>query len=412
MRLLYTSLILLYGLALRLAAFVNHKARLWVDGRKGWYDQLRLAMKDCDPEVPRVWFHASSLGEFEQGRPIIEAYRECNPGHFIVVTFFSPSGYEIRKDYPIADRVFYLPLDTRRNARKWLGVVKPHFAMFIKYDFWFNFLLELKEANIPVYFASALFRRDHYFFRWVGTWFRRRLEEVTWFFVQDSESEALLRRSGLTQVTLTGDTRFDRVYAIALRNESFPEIERFTGGGKVFIGGSTWREDENLLLPLIESSPGDLKFILAPHDTSPERIQAITSRIKEPYLLHSQLPQGGDHRARILIIDSVGMLSRLYRYANLAYIGGGFGTGIHNIQEPITFGVPVFFGPRYQRFKEATDLVKEGFVFSVENSEELIRKVQELLSDNSEYRRISDGCKAYVDAHRGATERIIRHLSQ
>jgi 3-deoxy-D-manno-octulosonic-acid transferase len=411
MRLLYTALILSYGMALRVAALFNHKARLWVDGRTGWYDNLRISMQDVDPATPRVWFHASSLGEFEQGRPIMEAYREANPDHFIVVTFFSPSGYEVRKNYPIANRVFYLPLDTRRNARRWLTLVNPRFAMFIKYDFWFNFLHALKTAKIPVYFASALFRRDHYFFRWYGAWFRQRLGDVTWFFVQNAESEGLLKKIGRENVTLTGDTRFDRVFAIARKRESFPDIERFAGDQKVFIGGSTWKEDENLVLPLIAATGSELKFILAPHDTSPERIQAITSRLIEPFILHSQLTEENSGRARILIIDSVGILSRLYRYATLAFIGGGFGVSIHNIQEPITFGVPVFFGPHYRKFKEATDLVNLGAAFPVENQDDLIRKVKELLSDPSGYKRISAMCKEYVDANRGATERIMHHLS-
>ena len=412
MRHLYSALIFLYGMALKIAALRNHKARLWVDGRKDWQTGLEKAMQGVDNSRPRVWFHASSLGEFEQGRPIIEAYRATNPGHFILLTFFSPSGYEVRKNYPGADRVLYIPLDTADNARRWIALVKPGFAMFIKYDFWFNFLDALKKEEIPVYFASALFRPGQHFFKVYGGWFRRQLENVSWFFVQNDESERLLKSIGHENVTLTGDTRFDRVYEIARKKQPFPLIEKFCNGHKVFIGGSTWQEDEALLFPMMAGNRFNLKFILAPHDTSPGRIASITSRLNQPFLLYSQLNEVNAESAAILIIDSVGILAQLYQYATLAFIGGGFGVSIHNIQEPITFGVPVFFGPRYHKFKEATDLVAEGGVFCVDTAEALSSGVKELLSNPEKYNRSSAICKNYVDANRGATDMIMKFLGE
>jgi len=410
--LLYTLFIHLYGIALKLAGRVNPKARLWVAGRAHWRRELEAMLQGADRERnPIVWVHAASLGEFEQGRPIIEAYRESNPGHRIMLTFFSPSGYEVRKNYSGADYVCYLPLDTPAQARRWLDLAQPRFAIFVKYDFWFNFLAALKARNCKVYFVSAFFRPGQYFFSWYGSWFRRQLDLVTWFFVQNEATRALLASIHKENVTVTGDTRFDRVYAIARQKQSFPLIVQFCAGRQVFIGGSTWKEDENLVLPLIRTGENPMKFILAPHDTSPERIRSIAERLESPYLLYSQLNETNAAGCDVLIIDSVGILSQLYQYATLAFIGGGFGAAIHNIQEPITFGVPVFFGPRYHKFTEAVELVEQGGVFCVETTEELSRKVSSLLADPEDYGKISALCRNYVEIHRGATGKIIRYLN-
>ncbi len=413
MRHLYSAFIFLYGTALKLASRFNPKARLWVDGRKGWYEILEKALREDNGAAnPRVWFHASSLGEFEQGRPVIEAYREANPGHRIVLTFFSPSGFEVRKGYEGADWVLYLPLDTRLNARRWLDLVKPQRAVFIKYDYWYNFLSELRMHSIPVFFVSALFRPGQHFFRWYGGWFRAQLANVTWFFVQNETSEVLLKSIGLNNTTRTGDTRFDRVHAIALKKQSFLLIEKFMGKERIFICGSTWKEDENLLLPMISGGKTGLKFIVAPHDTGADRIAAISSRLDQPFLRYSQLTNENAGEVNILLIDSVGILAQLYQYATLAYVGGGFGSGLHNIQEPVTFGVPVFFGPGYHKFREAVDLVAAGGVFSVESEPELTAKIRELLNNKELYQRTSAICKAYVDANRGATAKIMQFLNR
>ena len=412
MRVIYSFFIFFYGLFIRFAAIFNDKARQWVDGRRGIFAKLEGALKEVDrSKTPVIWFHASSLGEFEQGRPIIESFRQTYPQYKILLTFYSPSGYAVRKNWDQADWIFYLPLDTPGNARRWMDVVQPAAAIFIKYDFWFNFLSCLRERKIPVYFVSALFRPSQHFFKWYGGWFRDQLPAVTRFFVQNRASAQLLEGIGVTNVTLTGDTRFDRVHAIASRKHSFPLIEQFIGSKRVFIGGSTWGEDEALLIPLIKNNNLDLKFILAPHDTSPGRIQRITAQLDRPVITYSDLNPENAGQADVLIIDSVGILAQLYQYATLAFIGGGFGTAIHNIQEPITYGVPVFFGPRYHKFKEAVDLIAHGGVFCVTSTGELAATAARLLADPQEYQRVSGLCRNYVDENRGATEKIMQELA-
>jgi 3-deoxy-D-manno-octulosonic-acid transferase len=413
MQLIYTILIILYGLAVRIAAIFNVKARQWVDGRRGLFRKLEQAFGEHDRQKnPVMWFHASSLGEFEQGRPIIEDFRKKYPGYKILLTFFSPSGYEVRRNYDQADWIFYLPLDTPSNARRFIAIVRPPAAIFIKYDFWYNLLGNLYQQHIPVYFASAVFRPGQYFFKWYGRWGARRLGRVRHFFVQTETSAELLASLGLHNVTVTGDTRFDRVFAIASQKHAFPLIEKFIQGKRVFIGGSTWQEDEALLFPLVSRRDPDLKFIIAPHDTSSGRIQQITEQIKQPVLRYSALNESNAQDAEVLIIDSVGILAQLYQYATLAFIGGGFGAGLHNIQEPITYGVPVFFGPRYHKFREAVELVQLGGVFSVTTTEELISATGRMLADTVEYRHVSDLCRDYVEKNRGATAKIMQYLDK
>lgn len=444
MRLIYSMLIHSYGLAVRVASLFNAKARLWVDGRKGGFAMLEALLQHHDHRTHRIiWFHASSLGEFEQGRPIIERYREVRPDARILLTFFSPSGYEIRKNYDKADWVAYLPLDTPGNSRRFVSLVRPERAIFIKYDFWFNMLDRLHREHIPVYYVSSIFRKDQYIFRWYGSWALKQLKTVAHFFVQNEESLRLLREAGVTRVTCTGDTRFDRVYSIAQKRQSFPLIEQFISGHPVFVCGSTWPGDEAILFPWIlqtlQRSATDttalsrrkdgpdqegevwrepelrhdhyrFKFLVAPHDTSGSRILELVAGLGGKVIRYSQLDQANCSSADILIIDTVGILSQLYQYARIAYIGGGFGSGLHNIQEPITFGVPVFFGPGYHKFREAVDLVESGGVFTVTSSEGLAAGVEKLISDPELYHKTSDLCRSYVEQHRGATERIIASL--
>jgi 3-deoxy-D-manno-octulosonic-acid transferase len=396
---------------IRAAALFNPKARLWVNGRRGLQAKIAAAMHDIHREKrPVVWFHVSSLGEFEQGRPVIEAFRKRWPGKIIVLTFFSPSGYEIRKDYDQVDFVFYLPADTPGNVRRFLDAVKPGMAFFVKYDFWFNYMKALHDRHIPLCFISVLLRDDHWFFQWYGRWPRKQLSYVTRFFVQNPESAELLKRFGIDRVTIAGDTRFDRVAAIAARQAEIPVVEKFCAGREVLIAGSSWQPDEELILPLINRREFDIKYILAPHDTSPERVRSIRNRITLPVITFSELNENNAAAAEVLIIDSVGILSKLYRYATVAFIGGGFGKGIHNIQEPVTFGVPVFFGPAYHKFREARDLVQLGGVFSIPDTATLVEKTGEILGNPSERQRISDICKAYVAQNCGATVKIISYL--
>jgi 3-deoxy-D-manno-octulosonic-acid transferase len=408
MRLLYSLGICVFGLALRIAAIFNQKAKLWTSGRKDLFSKVEKSLENLDrSQHPVIWFHVSSLGEFEQGRPLIEAIREDHPECKILLTFFSPSGYEVRKNYSAVDFVFYLPLDTLSNARKWVKLVNPRLAVFVKYDFWYNTLSALHQKEIPVYFISVLFRPGQFFFKGYGHWFRRQLGAVTWFFVQNEPSGLLLGSIGMQNVTITGDTRFDRVYSIARNKKSFPLVENFCAGKKIFIGGSTWKEDEDILLPLINHAGVNLKYILAPHDVSRDRVNEITSRLQRPFILYSEMK--GDNLAgkEILVIDTVGILSQLYQYATIAFIGGGFGAGIHNIQEPITFGVPVFFGPKYQKFTEATDLVGLGGALCIQSSAELKNTVSNILADPEIHYQMSSVCRNYVEQHRGATEIIL-----
>ena len=411
MRVIYSFFVFFYGWVIRFAALFNHKANLWLKGRKGLFARLEVALREVDRiKTPLIWIHASSLGEFEQGRPIIEACRKSWPACKILLTFFSPSGYEIRKNYELADWVFYLPLDTPGNARRWVGLVKPDKAIFIKYDFWFNILGALQFENIPVYFVSVVFRPGQHFFQWYGGWFRRQLDAVTWFFAQNKVSAELLQSIGKHNVTVTGDTRFDRVFAISANRQPFPLVEQFAGGNKVIICGSTWKEDEALLLPLIRSTGPGVRFIIAPHDPSPARIRSILDSIAQPVIRYSEISEKKTGQAGILLIDSVGILAQLYQYATLAYVGGGFGAGLHNIQEPVTFGVPVMFGPGYHKFKEAVDLIALGGVFCVNSPEDLISKTSALLSNQEEYQRVSRICIRYVNENRGATEKIMEHF--
>ena len=413
MRQVYTLVIYIYGLLVRVAAHFNAKAGLWADGRDEIFTRLKTALAPVDrSRNPVVWFHVSSLGEFEQGRPIIEAYRLNWPDSKILLTFFSPSGYEVRKNYPPADWVFYLPLDTPANARRWMDIVRPSMAVFVKYDFWFNMLNALYQKKIPVYFISVMFRPSQHFFKWYGGWFRRQLDAVTWFFAQNRESAALLEAIGKNNVTVTGDTRFDRVFSIAANRQSFPLVEQFAGNHQVIICGSTWKEDEAILLPLISALTPAVRFIIAPHDTSPDRIRYILERIEQPVVRYSELNAVNAAKPDILLIDSVGILAQLYQYATLAYVGGGFGAGLHNIQEPVTFGVPVFFGPRYHKFREAVDLVALGGAVCVNSRQELETKVKEILEDRTLHRRLSELCSRYVEENRGATGKVMRFLQE
>ncbi|MCX6304463.1 MAG: 3-deoxy-D-manno-octulosonic acid transferase [Bacteroidetes bacterium] len=413
MRLIYSFLVYCYGLFLRIAARFNLKARQWVAGRRGLFVSLEAALRQVDRrKTPVVWFHVSSLGEFEQGRPVIEAFRKRWPEKKILLTFFSPSGYEVRRHYELADFVFYLPLDTPANARMFLEIVRPEMVFFVKYDFWFNYMKTIHDLHIPIYFISALFRKNHHFFKWYGEWFLSHLRHVSHFFVQNNESGDLLKAAGIEQVTVAGDTRFDRVFAIAAHPVSLPLVEKFCDGKQVFVAGSSWEPDEAVFLPLINRQETEMKFIIAPHDTSPARIRFIREHLNVPVVCYSELNGDNATATNVLLIDSVGILSRLYRYATIAFIGGGFGSGIHNIQEPVTFGVPVLFGPNYHKFSEARELVALKGAFCISSSEPLDQKVRDITGSRQEHSRLSAICSSYVTRNQGATEKIMQYLEQ
>ena len=410
----YNFFIHSYYLAILIASAFNKKAALWISGRKNIFNKLRSIISTDDKIV---WFHAASLGEFEQGRPVLEAFKKKFPEYKILLTFFSPSGYEIRKNYKEADYVFYLPIDTYANARKFIEIVKPSKVFFIKYEFWFNYLKALRKAEIPVYFISSVFREKQHFFKWYGAWFRKQLESITYFFVQNEKSKDLLNTIGLTNVIVSGDTRFDRVQDLSKKSKEFPLIEKFKNGKSLFIAGSTWQPDEEIIFDFINKKNKNLKFIIAPHETNNDRINSICKIKEDKTIKFSELTSGKFKEseilnAEILVIDSVGILKHLYKYATATYIGGGFGVDIHNIQEPVTFGKPVIFGPKYHKFEEAVELVKLRGAFSITNQEELIGATEKLLNDKSYYTKCSNICKKYITSKTGATERILEIINK
>ncbi len=358
---LYNISIQLYVIAIRFAALFNAKAKLWVNGRKNIFQKIEEVTKG---EQNIVWFHCASLGEFEQGKPIIEGYKQKYPSHKILLTFFSPSGFEIRKNYEGVDWVFYLPADTKSNAKKFISIVKPIKVIFIKYEFWFNYMAELKKQNISFYSVSAIFRAEQAFFKY--KWWAEQLKNVTHFFVQDKTSAALLKSIGLTNHTISGDSRFDSVLSTTQNPKSFPLIKQFCKTKPTIICGSTWLKDETLLSQFIKENP-QYNYIIAPHEM--HHISHLQKQTGAQ--LFSTLNTENINSNNVLIIDSIGILSSIYQYANIAYIGGGFGSGIHNILEAITFGLPVIFGPNYKKFNEAKDLIAVGGSISIANYQEL-----------------------------------------
>lgn len=423
MLILFTIGVILYSLGVRVAALLgNAKAKQWVDGRrtqkpidrlKGLFrrkkfSELKAAEQDRNAEgltSDWVWFHAASLGEFEQGRPVIEALKKEFPQYKILLSFFSPSGYEIRKDYPLADEVLYLPTDTPRHAAQWVN--SRHFvaAFFIKYEFWFNYMQALKKAGIPLFYISLILKPDSYFFRSYGGWFRKQLRNVTHFFVQDDTTAELLKAYGMDNVTVCGDTRFDRVAAIARQAKPFPDIERFINGRRCIIAGSTWPPDEKLLVHFLPQLPDDFCLIIAPHDISESHVAQIVAMFPESQC-YTELDM--EKSSRVLIVNSIGILSQLYQYARFVYIGGGFGVNIHNIQEPVTFGCPVVFGPKYESFKEAVDLVSLQGAFSIKDAEGMEAVFKRLMTDDGFYKQASETCRNYLNSQVGATEIILK----
>jgi len=405
MQMLFTLGVLLYTFGILLAALFGHpKAKQWVGGR---WQQRKAYIPDtiATPDEQWVWFHAASLGEFEQGRPVIEALKQAHPEYKILLSFFSPSGYEVRKNYAYADEILYLPADTPWNASKW--VRHHHFvaAFFIKYEFWFNYMRELKKAGIPLFYISLILNKKSFFFKPYGRWFRKQLDAVTHFFVQDEDTVGLLHDVGYDNVTLCGDTRFDRVAAIAEQVKPFPEVERFIDGRKCIIAGSTWPPDERLLKAFLPKMPDDYCLIIAPHDISESHVNQIKAMFPGSQC-YTELD--ADKQSKILIVNTIGILSQLYQYARFAYIGGGFGVNIHNIQEPVTFGCPVVFGPKYKSFKEAVDLVALQGAFSVSDAAELEAVFLRLMNDETFYTQASETCRNYLKSQVGATKVIMQ----
>ncbi|MCX6213284.1 glycosyltransferase N-terminal domain-containing protein [Spirosoma sp.] len=399
---IYNTGIFAFQTLLRAVAPFNPKAQLWVEGRRNWTDRLRQAL-DGNTQ-PIAWFHAASLGEFEQGRPVIEAFREVYPDHKILLTFFSPSGYEVRKDYEGADYILYLPADTSANARQFVTLVKPQIAFFIKYEFWHNYLRELKTAGVPVISFSAIFRPSQLFFKPWGQFYRNMLRCFDHILVQNQESVSLLTDIGLTNVTLGGDTRFDRVSQVVVTKKAIPIAEAFKANMPLLVIGSAWPEDMAVLIPFISQFDNPLKVIIAPHEIHDEEIERWLKQLSKQSVRFSQASTDTASSFDILFIDNIGMLSSLYQYGEFAYIGGAFKQGLHNILEAATFGMPLFFGPEYDKYQEAIDLVTEGAAFPVSNERELTVDFTKQYQSAAKAAQIS---RHYVQRNIGATAKVM-----
>ncbi len=465
---LYNIGIFLYKIGIYIASFFNTKARQWVEGRQDIFNKIEQAITNhqspithypspitndlspiTDDSLPithyplpiKVWIHVASLGEFEQGRPLIEALKKkatpdaelhgacCAHQYKIILTFFSPSGFEIRKDYPLADHVFYLPMDSKKNAIRFLDLIQPNLVIFVKYEFWFHYLNELKNRKIQTILISAIFNKKQFFvLNLYAIILKKMLRCFTHIFVQNTPSVYALKKHGLEQVTYAGDTRIDRVMSIAAEAQSFPLIEQFVGSSPTLVCGSTWQPDEEIIMQLLQNqSFTHYKFIFALHDISIKNIERLEKMLPEPSLRYSKClflssTEGGYENqkvdnftgklsdCRILIIDNIGMLSSIYRYGKVAYIGGGFGKGIHNTLEPIAFGLPVIFGKKYKKFEEANQLIATGGAFSISNYSDFEEKML-FLNDKKNYLDASNAALKYLENNQGATDKIVQFIN-
>lgn len=406
---LYNLVVLLTGFFLKIVALFSPKIKLFVDGRKNVFTILEEKIK---PEDKTIWFHSASLGEYEQGLPVIEKIKEKYPSHRIIVTFFSPSGYEVRKNNNIADVTIYLPLDTKSNARQFLKLVHPELVFFIKYEFWLNYLKELKKLKTPTYLISGIFRDNQMFFKWYGSFYRKALETFTYFFVQNENSKTKIETIGFRNVIVSGDTRFDRVNTILDRDNSLDFIEAFKNNHPTIVIGSSWPKDEILLNEYINQAPASVKFIIAPHNIKTEQIENLKNAISKKTVLFSEKENKDLADYTVFIIDTIGLLTKIYSYGTIAYVGGGFGhPGIHNILEPATFGLPIVIGPHYSKFAEAVELVNLGGCITISNKEELKQIFDRLLSDENFLNEKGEICRFFIQNNKGATDTIINAIS-
>ena len=410
---LYNLLVILATQLLKLVALFSPKMKLFVDGRKAVFSTLA---NKINPNDKTIWFHAASLGEYEQGLPVIEEIKQKFPSHKIVVTFFSPSGYEVRKNNAVADVTIYLPLDTSSNAKQFIQLVHPDMVFFIKYEYWPNYLNELKKQHIKTYLISGILRENQAFFKWYGGFYRTALKTFDYFFVQNENSKKLLQSIGFNNVKVSGDTRFDRVVSILERDNSLDFIAAFKDNKTTIVIGSSWPKDENLLVEYINKASKNVKFIIAPHNIKPEQIANLTSQIKKTRLKYSDysietLRKPNLKNYQVFIIDTVGILTKIYSYADIAYVGGGFGNpGVHNILEPATFGLPVVIGPNYSHFAEATALVNMEGCISIQNQTELNEAFALLLQNEDERLEKGHICSTFVQMNKGATQTIMNHI--
>ena len=429
--LLYNIFLKLYAVAFRIAALFNNKARLGIQGRKNIFTKIRSNTETSKQQL--IWMHCASLGEFEQGRPVLESLKQKYPGTTIVLTFFSASGYEAMKNYKGADQIFYLPMDSSSNAKKMVDALNPSLVLWVKYEFWYYYLHELKRGNIPVLLISGIFRANQPFFKWYGGIWRKMLECFTHFFVQNETSGNLLTTAGIHEnITVTGDTRFDRVIEIAEKFEPLPFIEQFCGDSKIVVAGSTWEDDEAELIHYVRANP-KLKFIIAPHETDAENLKDVKKEFVNA-IFYSELLTGNRQRANeqrttnnehqttnneqqispnVLIIDNVGMLSRLYHYADITYVGGGFGAdGVHNVLEAAVYGKPVIYGPEFEKYSEAVGLIDCGGGTTIQNALELESVLNELWENENLLGAKGKAAKNYVYSNAGASNKIIQFIQE
>ena len=410
---LYNLLILFAAQSVKIVALFSPKLKLFVDGRKDVFSILQSKLNANDQTI---WFHAASLGEYEQGLPVIEKIKIHYPNHKIIVTFFSPSGYEVRKNNTVADVTVYLPIDTKSNAQKFIKTINPELVFFIKYEYWPNYLNELKKLQIKTYLISGIFREKQAFFKWYGGFYRNALQTFEYFFVQNESSKKLLQRIGFNNVKVSGDTRFDRVVTILERDNSLDFIESFTTFGKTkgttIVIGSSWPKDESLLVNYINQSDENIKFIIAPHNIHKSEIANLQSSIKKKSILFSEKENQNVSEFQVFIIDTIGILTKIYSYADIAYVGGGFGNpGVHNILEPATFGVPIIIGPNYSHFAEATALVHQEGCISISSQNELNEAFDNLIQNVDVRHEKGHICSTFVNMNKGATAVILNHIN-
>jgi 3-deoxy-D-manno-octulosonic-acid transferase len=408
MRSIYNIGILILSALARIFSLFNSKANLWAKGQKNWAEKIR---ENIDPSRRNIWIHCASLGEFEQGRPFLEAIKSEIPDLKVILTFFSPSGYEIRKNYPIADYICYLPVDTEGNAEKFIHLVNPEFVIFVKYEFWNNYISGLYKKGVPLYLISAIFRPGQHFFKWYGSFFRGILKKFTIIFVQDEHSLKLLSGIGLKNILLAGDTRFDRVVQITGTAKEIRELEQFIGDEKMFLAGSSWRQDEEIISQYINKYADKMKWVFAPHEIHASNIDRLEKLFNVTTVRFSEFSEE-KAKARVMILDNIGMLSSAYKYAYIAAVGGGFGKGIHNILEPACWGIPVMFGPRYGNFREAVELIIEKGAMKFESFREFSTILDKWLSDGQFYLKSARSSADYTRKNTGATNLIIKEILQ
>ena len=404
----YTSFLNLYVVGIKILSIWNPKARLWINGRKKF---PTINIKN-NSNTKTVWMHCASLGEFEQGRPVIESIKNQYPQVKIVLSFFSPSGYEVQKNYAGADDVIYLPIDSKTNAKKIVSAINPSLVLWVKYEYWFYYLEELKQQNIPLLLVSGIFRNNQPFFKWYGTFWQKALACFTHLFLQDEASENLLAGINSNKnVTVTGDTRFDRVIEIAEKFELIPLMKEYCGESKVIVAGSTWEEDEAELIHYVKGNP-QIKFIIAPHEIDADNLKDVQKEFAGS-IFYSELLTTQSLNSNVLIIDNVGMLSRLYHYADITYVGGGFGDdGVHNVLEAAVYGKPVIYGPEFEQFKEATELIDCRGGFSISTALELEKVFTKLWGDEQLLKTTGEAAKNYVYSNSGATKKIMDYIQE